>query len=98
LFIVNNGSFAIVEQGLRHIIPDTGNYHATLTPVDHLSVAKAFGWDGLRVEPDLSNLREVMDRCHSTDDRSLLIEVPVDPAQEIGSNPRIRHLAGGSYL
>ena len=98
LFVVNNASYAIVEQGLRHILAPGGHHHSALAPLNHVPVAHAMGWDGVRVDADLANLDDIMELCQSDSTRSLLIEVPVDPAQELGPNPRLRNLLGRTYL
>ncbi|GAA3689001.1 acetolactate synthase-1/2/3 large subunit [Lentzea atacamensis] len=100
LFIINNGSYALVEQGLRHVLPDTSEdrFHSQLAPVDHVAAARAYGWDAFRVKPDLSNLDEILDACQTSGDRSLLVDVPVDASQNIGPNPRVRRAVQACYL
>nr|WP_107912331.1 thiamine pyrophosphate-dependent enzyme [Streptomyces chartreusis] len=100
LFIINNGSYAIVEQGLHKILPkvDYARYHSSLPPIDFLQAATACGWESCRVASDLSNLGQIIDRCYEPRRRSVLIEVPVDPRQEIGRNPRVERLTMQSYL
>lgn len=99
LFIMNNGEYHIVRHGLDLIIPDLPSQkkHARLNPVDFVSAARAHGWKGALLKPDLSNLKDIMNLAHSTK-RSLLIEVPVDPEQVLGSNPRYKHLTKKSFL
>jgi len=43
LFIVNNGTYAIVDKGLEVVIPDVdkGRYHGKLAPIDFVAAAKA---------------------------------------------------------
>lgn len=100
LFILDNGSYAIVDQGLRRIIPDTPppRYHGALRAVDYVAAARAHGWAGVRVAPDLSNLDAIVEACYRPDDQSLLVEVPIDPDQELGHNPRVARLTMPTYL
>lgn len=93
LFVLNNASFAIVEQGLTQILPDTdeSRWHAAVAPIDYCQIAQASGWLAARLAPDLSNINEVLNlSLHKT--RSLLIEVQVDPRHIIGQNPRVANL------
>ncbi|NJR14883.1 MAG: hypothetical protein HC785_03720 [Calothrix sp. CSU_2_0] len=100
LFIMNNSCYGIIEQGAPLIIPglDSKRYHSHLPNIDFVCAAKAHGWYGYKVKPDLSNLAEIMDACYSYDSQSILIEVPVDATQIIGMNPRVQHLQGDCYL
>lgn len=93
LFVLNNASFAIVEQGLTQILPDTdeSRWHATVTPIDYCQIAQASGWLSARLAPDLSNIDEILNLSLNKT-RSLLVEVPVDPRQIIGQNPRVANL------
>ena len=100
LFILNNGSYAIVEQGLKFILPDVEppRYHADLPAIDFVKMAEAQGWIAHRLATDLSNLDEIMKLCNSNTKQSILVEVPVDKDQDIGVNPRVRNLTLTSYL
>ncbi len=100
LFIINNSSYGIIEQGAPSIIPglDSKRYHSHLPSIDFVAAAKAHGWDGYRVKPDLSNLSEIMDACYNSNPQSILVEVPVDATQIIGLNPRVQNLRGNCYL
>jgi acetolactate synthase-1/2/3 large subunit len=100
LFILNNQSYALVEQGLKIILPhfDAESRHSRLVSIDFLAAAESCGWIGKRLESDLSNLEEIMHDCYSKKGRSMLIEVPVDPNQVVGSNPRYENLVFESYL
>ena len=100
LFIINNGSYGIIQQGAPSILPGIKEslYHADLPNIDFVAAAKAHGWDGLKVKPDLSNLSEIMDACYSPNNRSLLVEVPVDATQIIGLNPRVSNLRDECFL
>lgn len=91
VFVFNNASFSIVEQGLAQIIPEVeqANWHAIVKPLDYCTIAKACGWQAVKLKPDLSNLEQIFATPHTT---SLLIDVPVDPEQIIGVNPRVRNL------
>ena len=100
VFVVNNGVYGIVDKGLEVIIPDVDrrNYHAKLPSIDFVKAAEAHGWDAARVAPDLSNLGDLVDACYARDGRSLLVEVPIDPDQVVGLNPRLANLTTKTYL
>ncbi len=100
LFIINNGVYGIVDKGLEVVIPDVERrrYHASLPSIDFVGAARAHGWDGYRVKPDLSNLKEIMDACYEHTGQSILIDVPVDADQVIGLNPRLNNLTTRTYL
>ena len=100
LFIVNNGTYAIVDKGLEVVIPDVdkGRYHGRLSPIDFVAAAKAHGWDGFRLRPDLGNLDEILDACYAGSGRSILVDVPIDADQVIGLNPRLYNLTTDTYL
>lgn len=100
LFIINNGTYAIVDKGLEVVIPevDKGRYHSKLPSIDFVAAARAHGWDGFRLKPDLSNLREIMDACYAQQGRSILVDVPVDGDQVIGLNSRLLNLTMKTYL
>ncbi|QBQ41333.1 thiamine pyrophosphate-binding protein [Sphingobacterium psychroaquaticum] len=94
LFLLNNERLGIVDQGLRKVLHDfpEEQYHADVIAVDYQGVALSFGWNAARLLPDLSNLSDVLDQIEPTMERSLLIEVPIDPNQLLGSNPRLVNL------
>jgi acetolactate synthase-1/2/3 large subunit len=100
VFVVNNGVYGIVDKGLEVIIPDYDkrNYHSKLPQIDFVKAAEAHGWDAARVAPDLSNLADIMDSCYSRNGRSFLVEVPIDPDQLLGQNPRLANLTTKTYL
>jgi len=100
LFIINNGTYAIVDKGLEVVIPevDRGRYHSRLPRIDFVAAARAHGWDGFSLKPDLSNLSEIMDACHEQRGRSILVDVPVDADQIVGLNPRLLNLTIKTYL
>ena len=100
LFIVNNGTYAIVDKGLEVVIPDVdkGRYHGRLAPIDFVGAAKAHGWDGFHLRPDLGNLDEILDACYAGSGRSILVDVPIDADQVIGLNPRLYNLTTETYL
>jgi len=91
VFLLNNETLSIVEQGLIKILPGVPEerYHSALKPVDYCSIARAYGWDAEKLNPDLSNFNDLLVKKRS---RSLLIEVAVDPHQILGANPRLRNL------
>jgi acetolactate synthase-1/2/3 large subunit len=94
VFLLNNETFGIVEQGLRKVLPDVGtaHYHSRLDAVDYCAIARAHNWDAVRLAPDLGNLDEILSKVNDRPSRSLLIEVPVDPNQVLGKNPRLKNL------
>ena len=100
VFVINNGVYGIVDKGLEVVIPDVDKrrYHSSLPAIDFVASARAHGWDGFRVKPDLSNLREVMDACYETRGQSIMVDVPVDADQVIGLNPRLYNLTTKTYL
>jgi acetolactate synthase-1/2/3 large subunit len=100
LFIVNNGTYAIVDKGLEVVIPDVdkGRYHGKLAPIDFVAAAKAHGWDGYRLRADLGNLDEILDACYSASGQSIVVDVPIDADQVIGLNPRLNNLTTETYL
>jgi acetolactate synthase-1/2/3 large subunit len=100
LFIINNGVYGIVDKGLEVVIPDVERrrYHGSLPGIDFVRAAKAHGWDGYRLKPDLSNLAEIMDACYEVQGQSILIDVPIDADQLLGLNPRLMNLTTGTYL
>ena len=100
LFIINNGTYGIVDKGLEVIIPtvEKPRYHSKLPRIDFVAAAKAHGWDGFYLKPDLSNLKEIMDACHTPAGRSILVDVPVDNEQVVGLNARLLNLTTQAYL
>lgn len=94
IFLLNNESLSIVEQGLEKVLPDIAapHYHARVAAIDYCAIARACGWDAARLQPDLGNLEELLHRMETQGQRSLLIEVPVDHQQELGQNPRLKNL------
>jgi len=100
LFIVNNGTYAIVDKGLEIVIPDFDKrlYHSKLPRIDFVAAAKAHGWDGFVLKPDLSNLKEIMDACYTRMGQSILVDIPVDTEQIVGLNPRLLNLTVKTYL
>ena len=100
VFVVNNGVYGIVDKGLEVIIPevDKRKYHSRLPKIDFVKAAEAHGWDAARVAPDLSNLGDIIDSCYQRDGKSFLVEVPIDPDQLLGLNPRLANLTTKTYL
>lgn len=96
VFLLNNESLGIVEQGYAVIIPHVQktHYHAKLKSIDYCGVARAHGWDAEYLNPSLENLDNLLDNINSRKklSKSLLIEVPVDKLQLLGRNPRLRNL------
>ena len=100
LFIINNGRYAIVDKGLEVVIPDweKERYHGVLNNIDFVAAAKAHGWNGFRLRPDLGNLDEILDACYSASGQSILVDVPIDADQVLGLNPRLYNLTTDTYL
>ena len=100
LFIINNGTYGIVDKGLEVIIPtvEKPRYHSKLPSIDFVAAAKAHGWDGFYLKPDLSNLKEIMDACYTSSGRSILVDVPMDNEQVVGLNARLLNLTAQAYL
>ena len=96
----DSGHDVIVDKGLEVIIPDVPKrqYHSKLPQIDFVKAAEAHGWDAARVAPDLSNLTDIVDACYARDGRSFLVEVPIDPDQLLGQNPRLHNLTTKTYL
>jgi len=100
LFIINNGTYAIVDKGLEVVIPDVekARYHGKLPPIDFVAAAKAHGWDGYKLRPDLGNLDEILKACYAGTGQSIVVDVPIDADQVIGLNPRLYNLKTDTYL
>jgi acetolactate synthase-1/2/3 large subunit len=100
VFVINNGVYGIVDKGLEVVIPqvEKRRYHSSLPSIDFVAAARAHGWEGFRVKPDLSNLTEILDACYETEGQSIMIDVPVDADQVIGLNPRLYNLTTRTYL
>lgn len=94
LFVLDNGDYGIVDQGLSKVLPHTParRYHGELERIDFGTMARACGWSSVRLSPDLSNLSEVMREAYRRERPSMLVEVPVDTRQIVGPNPRLKHL------
>lgn len=94
LFLLDNASYGIVEQGLHTIIPDApaARRHIRLTRMDYAAIAGACGWRAAALRPNLANLDEILDLHHQGAPASTLVTVPVDPAHILGINPRARNL------
>jgi acetolactate synthase-1/2/3 large subunit len=100
VFVINNSVLGIVDKGLEVIIPDVEKrkYHSRLSEIDFVKAGEAYGWDGYRVAPDLSNLEDIVDACYETRGRSIVVDVPIDADQVIGHNPRLNNLTTKTYL
>ncbi|WP_392561728.1 thiamine pyrophosphate-dependent enzyme [Orbus sturtevantii] len=94
LFIIDNNTYSIVGQGLPAIIPDVkkDKYHDQLQKVDYCAIAKASGWLSYSLSSDLSNLESILDQIDKNKSHSILINVPCDPNQVLGENPRSHNL------
>jgi acetolactate synthase I/II/III large subunit len=94
LFVLDNGDYGIVDQGLSKVLPDTPvrRYHGELERIDFGGMARACGWSSVRVSSDLSNLSDIMREAYRRDRPSMLVEVAVDSRQVVGPNPRLKNL------
>jgi acetolactate synthase-1/2/3 large subunit len=94
LFVLNNGIYGIVRNGLLKILPTEAveRYHDDLDMLNYAAIAAGYGWDYLSVDADLRNLPDIIERCYQTGKPSLLIELKVDPEQDLGPNPRVENL------
>jgi acetolactate synthase I/II/III large subunit len=94
LFVLDNGDYGIVDQGLSKVLPDTPvrRYHGELERIDFGAMARACGWSSVRVSSDLSNLSDIMCEAYRRDRSSMLVEVAVDSRQIVGPNPRLKNL------
>ncbi|WP_086350749.1 thiamine pyrophosphate-dependent enzyme [Candidatus Enterococcus clewellii] len=94
LFLINNQNYSIVSQGLPKILPDVKpeRYHDDLNGLDYCKVAEASGWLSYSVATDLSNFDEILSEIEKNETRSILVNIPVDPEQILGQNPRVRNL------
>ncbi|MCC5832254.1 MAG: hypothetical protein JJU12_04335 [Chlamydiales bacterium] len=100
LFLLKNNAFELVRQGLNIAIPglQSAYKHDILPPIDFLSSAEANGWKGVALKPNLGNLEEILNLCYAEEKQSIVVEVPVDPDQIIGPNPRFENLSQEKYL
>lgn len=102
VWIVDNENYHIVDKGLDVVMPhvERQRHHSKLPKVDFAGVAEKYGWQSYNLEPDLSNLQEIMSECNSPSRKSVLVQIPVDGSIVIGQNPRLLNLrkAGGVYL
>lgn len=102
LFILNNGTYALIEKGIEIIMPDLAKErtHSRIANIDFVSAAKANGWLGYTLKPNLSNLKDIMEACYSRSyaNQSILIEVPIDGDQVVGLNSRLMNLSETFYL
>lgn len=93
LFLLDNASYGIIEQGVQKIIPDApaSRRHHRLTRMDFAAMAGACGWRSAALRPDLANLDEILD-THRGAAASTLVTVPVDSGHILGINPRAGNL------
>ncbi|MFE0753652.1 thiamine pyrophosphate-dependent enzyme [Inquilinus sp. NPDC058860] len=93
LFLLDNASYGIIEQGVQTIIPDApaSRRHNRLAGMDFAAMAGACGWRSAALRPDLANLDEILD-AHRHAPVSTLVTVPVDPGHILGINPRAANL------
>ncbi|WP_225771125.1 thiamine pyrophosphate-dependent enzyme [Inquilinus sp. Marseille-Q2685] len=93
LFLLDNASYGIIEQGVQTIIPDApaSRRHNRLTRIDFAAMAGGCGWRSAALRPDLANLDEILD-AHRAGPVSTLVSVPVDPGHILGINPRAGNL------
>lgn len=94
VFLLNNGCYGIVEHGLKKILTDIPEhrFHSKLATIDYESVSQGYGWSYRKINADLSNLEQIMTECYQSPRSSTLIELPIDPRQDLGQNPRLKNL------
>jgi acetolactate synthase-1/2/3 large subunit len=94
LFVLDNASYGIVEQGVPTIIPglDRARRHTDLVRLDYAAMARACGWEASELTPGLETLDAVLDAHWRGGGRSHLVRVPIDPTQLLGANPRAHNL------
>lgn len=101
VWVLDNEMYHIVGKGLKVVMPqvEERRYHSKLRKVNFVQVAKAHGWDAYELEPNLSNLEDIMARSYSGSTKSMLVHVPIDGNIVIGQNPRLLGLRKqGVYL
>lgn len=93
LFIFNNESLGIVEQGIDVLLPDLDidHKHTHVKGIDYCKISEGFGWTTFKMNHDLSNIDEIFTEINNSS-RSVMIEVPVDAKQIVGLNPRANNL------
>ncbi|MEK6983883.1 MAG: thiamine pyrophosphate-dependent enzyme [Nanoarchaeota archaeon] len=91
MWVMRNGTHAIVDTGLDQIKPYLPRefHHANVPYVDYEMHAKAHGWDAATLSPDLKNLPEIMRKAYIKEKKSFLVVVPTDPYQKVGENARL---------
>ncbi|MGK9236207.1 hypothetical protein KXS07_30590 [Inquilinus limosus] len=94
LFVLDNASYGIVEQGVGTIVPDAPapRRHVRIARMDFAAMAGACGWRAAALRPDLANLDDILAAHHGGPSRSTLVTVPVDPEHILGINPRAGNL------
>ena len=101
MWVIDNKNYHIVDKGLDVVMPniDRQRHHSRLPDVDFAGVAEKYGWQSYYLEPNLSNLQQIMGEC-AMSKKSVLVQIPVDGNIVIGQNPRLLNLrrAGGVYL
>lgn len=93
LFLLDNASYGIIEQGVQTIIPDApvSRRHNRLDAIDYAAMAEACGWRSAALRPDLGNLDDIL-AAHRAGRASTLVTVPVDSGHILGINPRASNL------
>jgi len=97
MFVYANGTHHIVDRGIDVIDPRIARerHHAVVPNPDYVKLAEAHGWIGKTLEPNLSNLHEIMGYKQQ---QSMLIEIPVDGMRVIGQNARLFNLGNQGNL
>lgn len=92
LWVLDNGTHGLVSWGLTKIKPymPADRKLTEVAAVDYVKMAEAQGWDGIRLEPDLSNIHSIMKRANDPNKtKSLLVQVKMHPDDDLGQNPRL---------
>jgi len=103
LFVLDNGSYGIVEQGAPRALPGltAPRQLTSLARMDFGEVARACGWMAFDLKPDLANLNAIMGLHRARPGQSILVTVPVDNTQVLGPTWPLdssRHVATGSTM
>ena len=95
LFVFNNMELSLVQHGCESIINDqeSYHYHTNVNSVNWESIANGFNWNWAKVNPNLSNLDDIMNLSYNNNPKSLLVEIPINPKEIIGENFRIMNLS-----
>jgi len=91
VWLLDNSTHGLVSWGLTKIKPylPADRKLTDVVSVDYARIARAQGWDGFNLRPDLSNMEEIMSRANSSNTKSMLVRVKVHMDDDLGQNPRL---------